>query len=167
MNLTSAYLHKRINFISLCRCRAGKGKLAGIGRNCGRIRYSRPSCISYGRIDVYQRRDEIPKQDSCSYTEGKTTGVLCCRRFKSKSEYIAVYYKRYFCQVCVLLKFFRSVKTLNFSRCKVFTKDTGKVTQTKKFVSNSRKHCERRRFCCLPAFSYFFSVFKRCLSQGQ
>ncbi|XP_052770328.1 uncharacterized protein LOC128210189 [Mya arenaria] len=65
------------------RCHAGEGRLAGVGRECGRVRYSRPSCLSQGRIDVYRGRDVKNTDDSCSYAEGHTTGVLCCKREKN------------------------------------------------------------------------------------
>lgn len=61
--------------------------MAGIGRNCGRVRYAKHSCLAQGRIDVYKSRDPDQPEDRCSYVEGKTTGVLCCKRDKkSKSK---------------------------------------------------------------------------------
>lgn len=68
------------------RCRHGKGRMAGVGSTCGRVKYSKKSCLSQGRIDVYKNKSEIPTDNSCSYKEGITTGVLCCKRRKSSSS---------------------------------------------------------------------------------
>lgn len=62
------------------RCHTGKGRLAGIGQSCRKVSYSRPSCLAHGRIDVYKTKDKVAKENSCSYQEGLTSGVLCCKR---------------------------------------------------------------------------------------
>ncbi|KAL4232359.1 hypothetical protein ACF0H5_009928 [Mactra antiquata] len=68
------------------RCRTGKSKMAGIGRDCGRVQYNRGSCLSQGRIDVFTKRQIVPKEKSCSYMEGTTSGVVCCKRKKSRKS---------------------------------------------------------------------------------
>ena len=56
--------------------------MAGVGRQCGRLRYTKSSCLARGKVDVFKPRD---KPDSCSYKEGVTTGVLCCRKKNRKT----------------------------------------------------------------------------------
>ena len=68
------------------RCQHGKGRMAGVGSNCGKVKYSKSSCLSQGRIDVYKTKADLPKTNTCSYTEGITTGVLCCKRRKKSSS---------------------------------------------------------------------------------
>ena len=46
--------------------------LGAIGGSCPYIQEKTPSCISKGKIDASQN-------STCSYQEGVTTGVLCCK----------------------------------------------------------------------------------------
>jgi hypothetical protein len=75
----------KINFLNF-RCHSGKGRLAGIGRDCRKVVYTRPSCLSHGRIDVYRSRDKVPRDKSCAYQEGITSGVLCCKKHKRRRK---------------------------------------------------------------------------------
>lgn len=68
------------------RCRTGKSKMSGIGRDCGRVQYNRGSCLSQGRIDVFTKRQVVPKEKNCSYMEGTTSGVVCCKRRRHKKK---------------------------------------------------------------------------------
>ncbi|KAH3788483.1 uncharacterized protein LOC127842965 [Dreissena polymorpha] len=62
-----------------CKRCDGRGRLAGVGRDCGRVRYSRLSCLAQGRIDVFKTRDLNEANGGCSYVKGFTTGILCCK----------------------------------------------------------------------------------------
>lgn len=73
-------------FFFIFRCHSGKGRLAGIGRDCKKVHYTRPSCLAQGRIDVYGSKDKVPRDKSCSYQEGMTSGVLCCKRHKRRHK---------------------------------------------------------------------------------
>lgn len=68
------------------RCHSGKGRLAGIGRDCRKVYYNQPSCLAQGRIDVYRSKKNVARDNSCGYQEGITTGVLCCKRHKRKNK---------------------------------------------------------------------------------
>lgn len=79
-DLHGCYAYNAANHKGKCT-RCHKENMAGIGRNCRRLRYSKSSCLAKGRIDVYHPR----KTRGCSYMAGYTTGVLCCKRKRVKS----------------------------------------------------------------------------------
>ena len=56
--------------------------MAGVGRDCGRHRPGRRSCLADGLIDVLSRRSAVKKRHRkpCSFVKRVTTGVLCCKR---------------------------------------------------------------------------------------
>ena len=94
--------------------------MAGVGSTCGRVKYSKKSCLSQGRIDVYKNKSEIPPDNSCSYKEGITTGVLCCKRRKSSSSgrYLLIFYMYITVFILVLkrvLAFLNNPKNLDLS----------------------------------------------------
>ncbi|CAI9717186.1 hemicentin-1-like [Octopus vulgaris] len=134
-----------------------KVNMAGIGRNCRRLRYTKSSCLTKGRIDVYHPR----KSRGCSYTAGYTTGVLCCKRKRVKSSKRRC---KHSCQnggVCV-----------GFNRCKCLPDYKGATCQnpicTPRCPAMSMcikpgkclckpgytgRYCKRRHGCKLPCFN--------------
>lgn len=80
-DLKGCYAYNAANSRGKCQ-RCTNGRMAGVGRYCGRMRYSKSSCLAQGMIDVFKPKDKV---DSCSYKEGVTTGVLCCRKKKQQS----------------------------------------------------------------------------------
>ncbi|KAK3094428.1 hypothetical protein FSP39_001668 [Pinctada imbricata] len=79
-DLNGCYAYNAANKRGCKRCT--NGRMAGVGRNCGRMRYSKFSCLAQGQVDVFKPQD---RNEGCSYKEGVTTGVLCCRK-KHKRE---------------------------------------------------------------------------------
>ncbi|XP_069139539.1 uncharacterized protein [Argopecten irradians] len=79
-DVNGCYAYNAASRQGTCR-RCKKGNMAGFGRNCGKLRYSKQSCLSQGRIDVFKVKD---KTKGCSYREGVTSGVLCCKKLTSK-----------------------------------------------------------------------------------
>nr|XP_022288617.1 hemicentin-1-like [Crassostrea virginica]XP_022288618.1 hemicentin-1-like [Crassostrea virginica] len=83
-DLQGCYAYNAANSRGKCQ-RCTRGRMAGVGRQCGRLRYTKSSCLARGKVDVFKPRY---KPDSCSYKEGVTTGVLCCRKKNRKSAII-------------------------------------------------------------------------------
>lgn len=70
-------LYIKMILLKFCYFRCTNGRMAGVGRQCGKLKYSKSSCLVWGRVDVFKPKDN---RNSCSYKEGVTTGVLCCRK---------------------------------------------------------------------------------------
>lgn len=75
-DLQGCYAYNAENSRGKCK-RCTNGRMAGVGRQCGKLKYSKSSCLVWGRVDVFKPKDN---RNSCSYKEGVTTGVLCCRK---------------------------------------------------------------------------------------
>ncbi|KAK3590143.1 hypothetical protein CHS0354_041195 [Potamilus streckersoni] len=84
-DLKGCYAYNAANHNGKCQ-RCHKGKLAGIGRECGRVHYSGSSCLSQGRIDVFSPSKKPSHEEACNYSEGFTTGVICCKNKKKKHD---------------------------------------------------------------------------------
>ena len=72
---SSAISENMIYFMPFYICRCHTENMAGVGRDCGRVRRSAKSCLAQGRIDAYRSRSK-----GCNYQKGLTNGVLCCRK---------------------------------------------------------------------------------------
>ncbi|XP_046542735.1 hemicentin-1-like [Haliotis rubra] len=78
-DLGGCYAYNAANSKGRCK-RCTKNKMAGIGRQCGWLRYSQHSCLFHGRIDVFH-----PKNNTgCVYKENYTSGVVCCKKKKRR-----------------------------------------------------------------------------------
>ncbi|RUS86330.1 hypothetical protein EGW08_005915, partial [Elysia chlorotica] len=77
--LPGCYAYNAASRRNSCR-RCKSSKMAGVGKSCGWVSYRHTSCLSYGRIDVFAPN----MTSSCDYTEGLTTGILCCKKVKRK-----------------------------------------------------------------------------------
>ncbi|OWF50963.1 Titin [Mizuhopecten yessoensis] len=80
-DVDGCYAYNAASRQGTCR-RCKKGNMAGFGRKCGKLRYTKQSCLSQGRIDVFKVKD---KTKGCSYREGVTSGVLCCKKSAIKT----------------------------------------------------------------------------------
>jgi hypothetical protein len=79
--LDGCYAYNAANSLNLCSvCR--NGDMAGVGKDCGRQRVGggHRSCLADGLIDVLVTQPRNRTERLCDYVEGRTTGVLCCRR---------------------------------------------------------------------------------------
>ena len=58
--------------------------MSGIGAGCGMMDSGGDSCLRSGRIDVWDdataNNQRLRKRHTCSYREGVTTGVMCCKK---------------------------------------------------------------------------------------
>ena len=83
------------------RCRCRRGDMAGVGRDCGRHRPGRRSCLADGIIDVLSRRRSVKhRQRPCSFVKRLTTGVLCCKRPEKWQLGQSVHHNRLLCDQC-------------------------------------------------------------------
>ncbi|CAG5131589.1 unnamed protein product, partial [Candidula unifasciata] len=80
-DLVGCYAYNAAARRNKCK-RCQSSKMAGVGKDCGWVSYSHKSCLSFGRVDVFSSNET----SSCEYTEGLTTGVLCCKKPKQVKE---------------------------------------------------------------------------------
>ncbi|KAK7483221.1 hypothetical protein BaRGS_00025514 [Batillaria attramentaria] len=73
-DLSGCYAYNGVNRRGQCR-KCKNGRMSGVGRDCLWMRHTQSSCLSRGRVEVVHPRNST----DCSFVEGVTTGVLCCR----------------------------------------------------------------------------------------
>ncbi|XP_013400351.1 tenascin-like [Lingula anatina] len=75
--MNGCYAYNMAGYGKKCR-RCGRKRMAGMGNSCSRSSSldSVNSCNLRHRIEVYGRS----RDPGCVYTEGITTGVMCCRK---------------------------------------------------------------------------------------
>ncbi|KAK6185279.1 hypothetical protein SNE40_007547 [Patella caerulea] len=89
-DLAGCYAYNAATYKGACK-KCVDSRMAGVGRQCGLIRYSQKSCLSHGRVDVFNPRNSV----ACEYKEGAVSGVLCCKKKKKKSHKKKLERRRY------------------------------------------------------------------------